>query len=108
MRLLDTAGGLLNETVTGAQGIYTFGNLTAGECVVEFALPASYNFTLMHTGAAETDSDADPGTGSTEVIALTDNEAQPDWDAGMYLNVSETPEPTMTPEEETSPEGSIL
>jgi len=74
---------LIETTVTGADGNYTFENLLAGTYSIGVSPPAGYNFTVANAGDDATDSDADPATGRMENITLTENETLTDWDAGL-------------------------
>ena len=76
---------LIDTTSTGANGIYTFTNLSAGGYYVSFDLPAGYAFSLQDQGSDdEIDSDVDPGTGQTTCINVAAGHDDYSWDAGMY------------------------
>ena len=119
--LIGADGSEVTTVTTGAGGAYLFTGILPGTYSVRFEAPADYTFTAPDQGSDDADSDADPSSGTTAQFELGAGEEQIDWDAGMYLNVSETPEPTVTPEEEETtpgeevtpgeertPEGSIL
>jgi len=80
---------LANSTTTDADGIYTFGNLSAGEYYLVFTPPEGYNLTTANQGTDDAlDSDADPLTGTTEIVTLAENETQLDWDAGANVTAA--------------------
>jgi SdrD B-like domain/Secretion system C-terminal sorting domain len=82
--LYDAEGKILRTTTTDANGYYLFPDLPMGSYTVGFSnLPAGYNLTSQTTGNA-TGSDANPTTGRTPTITLTN--ATPtnlDIDAGV-------------------------
>jgi hypothetical protein len=78
---------VLASTITDATGKYFFGNLTAGNYVVGFSsIPSNLSFTQQNTpgdNGNNTNSDADPTTGKTAVIALSAGETDLTIDAGL-------------------------
>ena len=94
VRLYDTAGKLIAETVTDANGGYLFGNLAPGEYYVQFIPPYSYVISGQNLGGAADDSDGSPVKGWTAVVNLQAGENDPTWDLGIYQYA-----PTALPEE---------
>ncbi|MFZ1529646.1 MAG: SdrD B-like domain-containing protein [Ferruginibacter sp.] len=78
---------VLGTTITGAGGNYLFSNLTAGSYVVGFStLPSGLQFTQQNTAGDNgnnTNSDANPSTGKTVVITLSNGENDMTIDAGI-------------------------
>ncbi|PDV97368.1 hypothetical protein A9Q02_18615, partial [Candidatus Chloroploca asiatica] len=82
--LLSSEGVTLTTTTTDSSGRYGFSQLAADSYRVRFSgFPVSYTLTLTGTDTAATDSDADPTTGLTPLITLTDNTSDLTWDAGL-------------------------
>lgn len=90
VRLLDGDGNFIAgcTTTTDSSGKYCFEGLNPGEYAVQFQLPTGCVFTTHHLGSDECDSDADPATGKTPMLALASGEDNSTIDAGM---VSITP-----------------
>ena len=102
----DTGGDdlLLQTTTTDAAGAYKFDWLVPGpNYYVEFVAPAGTAFTLTDVNGNvddAVDSDADRGTGLTELIDLDNGPdpvtgwdpdtqiVEPEWDAGLFYPVS--------------------
>jgi hypothetical protein len=85
VNLYDVSGNLVDTTTTSGGGIYGFTNLTPGNYLVEFILPAGFVFSPQDQGGDDTvDSDADTTTGRTTLTTLTPGENDLTWDAGMY------------------------
>jgi uncharacterized repeat protein (TIGR01451 family) len=83
------ADGTPMTTRTDANGYYLFDHLLPGEYIVVFTIPTGYIFTDQDAGTDDAaDSDADPTTGRTTLITLSENEVDLDWDAGIYLEGS--------------------
>ncbi len=94
-------GALLATTSTNASGFYQFSDLPPGNYQLEFVLPAGYTFTLANQGGNDAvDSDVNPATGRTAVIALG-AASDPTWDAGL---VPTEPGEPQEPQEPTEPE----
>jgi uncharacterized repeat protein (TIGR01451 family) len=71
VRLLDAHGTPLATTTSDADGWYAFGDLDAGDYVVEFERPDGYRFARpVEGGDPAADSDADRRTGRSAVIHL--------------------------------------
>jgi hypothetical protein len=83
--LYDAAGNPIATTTTDANGIYQFSRLPAGSYQVGFSnLPGGYAFTPPNRGADDTrDSDADPATGRTPLVALAGGQNNPTLYAGL-------------------------
>jgi len=68
-------------TTTGVDGFYDFSGLTPGvQYQVTFTAPAGYLFTTQDVGANgfdTTDSDANAGTGKTQIVTLSSGEYNP-------------------------------
>jgi uncharacterized repeat protein (TIGR01451 family) len=93
VNLYDSKNGLVATTTTGSDGRYRFDNLSPGDYVVEFLLPAGYARSPQDSGgntpASNTsDSDANPTSGRTVPINLSPGETDLTWDAGIYFDAS--------------------
>jgi len=89
VNLLNGSGGFLATTTTDGNGIYGFNNLVAGNYIVEFVLPSGRVFTTKGVGGdPSVDSNANPATGRSDVIALGAGEINPTIDAGLYTPAS--------------------
>jgi hypothetical protein len=81
---------VLASTITDEKGKYYFGNLTPGSYVVGFTtVPANLVYTQQNTpgdNQNNTNSDANPVTGKTAVIALVAGETDLTIDAGLKPN----------------------
>ena len=74
----------LATTTTDPSGNYLFSNLEPRDYQVQFVPPTGYNFTSQDQGGDDAaDSDADPTTGYTQVIALAPGQTDLTWDAGL-------------------------
>lgn len=98
VKLLDASNNELKTTTTNAEGEYLFTGLSAGTYKVKFELLNGYVFSpkkVDYPTAQDGDSDADPTTGLTDEITLTENQNLYGIDAGMYYSpvVVQTPEP---------------
>lgn len=87
VHLLDTQGNQVASTVTDSTGHYLFTNLVPGDYVVHFVLPAGYEISPKDVGDDNTDSDADPITGSSAVVTLAAGADNRTVDAGISLPV---------------------
>lgn len=77
------------ETVTDADGFYSFGNLASGEYQVIFdpnGLNSNTTFTAQHAGDVNLDSDADTTTGATQVFTLGQDTEDLSLDAGVIID----------------------
>ncbi|MCK2030318.1 SdrD B-like domain-containing protein [Microbacterium galbinum] len=77
------------ETVTDADGFYSFGNLASGEYQVIFdpnGLNSNTTFTTQHAGDVNLDSDADTATGATQVFTLGQDTEDLSLDAGVIID----------------------
>ena len=89
VQLKDTAGNVLAETVTDANGNYLFEAVAPGEYVIMFVpgtLPADYVFSPADQGgddASDSDADADGNTQPFTVTAGQDDDLS--FDAGINL-----------------------
>lgn len=100
--LYDSTGRLLQSTSTDINGFYGFNVQEGNEYVIEFESIAGLQFTQPDVGYDNTDSDANPATGRTPVIAATGVDMT--WDAGYIPRPpSETETPTPTPGEDETP-----
>ena len=86
--LLDNMGNRIATNMTDSSGFYEFTDLEPGDYEVEFdltTLPAGYDPTTQGpAGSSDADdSDADTGTGRTEVTTLESGENDPTWDMGI-------------------------
>jgi uncharacterized repeat protein (TIGR01451 family) len=86
VRLVDINGNVVATTTTNAQGQYLFTNVAPGTYTVNFTLPPGYDFTQVgNNPSSDSDSNANPTTGSTApfvVVAGTDNLT---LDAGLVV-----------------------
>ena len=86
VKLLDSSGNLIAQTVTDADGFYHFTGLETGNYKIEFVLPSGYSFSPQNVGANDAvDSDANPATGQTPVFTWTAGTIDLTFDAGMYV-----------------------
>ena len=100
VNLYDEKGKKIATTKTDKNGYYVFKDLKPGKYEVEFIAPKGYTFTKEKQGIdAGKDSNANPETGRTGIIDLTENDYT--WDAGFVL-IEEVPEvdPEVDPDEE--------
>jgi uncharacterized repeat protein (TIGR01451 family) len=67
-------------------GFYKFDNLAPGDYVVLFDKPSGHIATNVNQGTVTTDSDANPMTGKTGIINLTNGEYNDSVDAGFYAD----------------------
>ncbi|NTV64036.1 MAG: DUF11 domain-containing protein, partial [Oscillochloris sp.] len=89
VELLDNGSNVLRTTTTDQNGRYGFSELSGGSYQVRFGnLPVGYSFTTSNTGSDASDSDPDPTNGTTTLIALTDNQIDLTWDAGLVASVA--------------------
>jgi len=82
--LYDAASNVVGTKTSTAAGAYAFTNLPPGTYCVGFAPPADYQLTTIDAGADATDSDANPATGRTGPVALTNGQTDLTIDAGFY------------------------
>lgn len=75
---------IVGTDVTDSGGIWSVGELPAGDFRVEFVKPSGYIFTPANVGNDATDSDPDRTTGRTAATTLTPGEVDNTWDAGLY------------------------
>jgi uncharacterized repeat protein (TIGR01451 family) len=87
VQLLDSSGtNVLQTTATDGSGHYGFLGLTPGSYTVRFLPPDGQVFTTRDVSADtfdSTDSDANPATGMTAVVALAPGETHTTVDAGL-------------------------
>ncbi len=83
------SGQPLATAVTDVGGFYSFPNLAPGDYSLSFAPQSGYRFSPRGgADGRDGDSDVDPATGATVITTIDLNEADPTWDAGLYLPVS--------------------
>ena len=91
--LINGIGDTTTTTTTGVDGFYQFTGLTPGvQYQVQFSAPAGYLFTTQDVGANgfdTTDSDANAGTGKTQIVTLASGQYNPTLDAGVYQPVGD-------------------
>ena len=90
VKLFNSSGTELANTVTDISGKYIFANLAPGDYYLEFTPPSGYKFTQQNQGTDDIkDSDADTATGKTPVTTITPGENDSSWDVGLYkpLNI---------------------
>lgn len=84
--VLNADGNPVGQVSTGANGLYTFGNLRPGDYRVKFTPPLNFQFTLQNVGNNPAiDSDANPSNGLTGVVNLVSGQNNDTIDAGLYL-----------------------
>ncbi|MGB5049331.1 MAG: SdrD B-like domain-containing protein [Caldilineaceae bacterium] len=89
VKLLDSNGSLITSMPTNGNGNYTFSNLQPGSYFVEFVLPNGRAFSPKGAGNdASVDSNANTGTGRTDIIVIGAGEDNPTIDAGLYTPAS--------------------
>ncbi|MEM7316673.1 MAG: SdrD B-like domain-containing protein, partial [Planctomycetota bacterium] len=91
VKLLDqTDSSQLAETTSDEHGFYSFGELPAGEYIVEFTTPFGYELTANNQGANDdADSDADPTTGQV-ALSVGDHIDNFSIDAGFVAIAEST------------------
>ncbi len=89
VRLLNSAGTVIETTTTDSNGKYLFDDLNAGSYRVEVVEPSGYFVTKQNQGTNDAvDSDIDTVYGRTSLITLTQGENELTWDAGLYRKAS--------------------
>ncbi|NND08800.1 MAG: T9SS type A sorting domain-containing protein, partial [Saprospiraceae bacterium] len=73
----------VSATVDGIAGKYSF-EVTRGSYLLQFVAPEGMSFTTKGAGVDETNSDADPATGMTDVFSIGYAEENLKLDAGLY------------------------
>ena len=94
VRLYGAESNLLIATlVTDSQGHYTFNELLPGNYYVQIELPPGYQATLPNVDTPNDafDSDVDPATLNTALIALESGTNNPSIDMGIYLVSAQSP-----------------
>lgn len=84
VRLYNAAGELIAVTVTDGNGLYRFTDLIAGSYFVEFVLPTDFVFSQLGATGRDSDSNADPTSGRTELFTLEAGVTDLSWDAGIH------------------------
>jgi hypothetical protein len=91
IELLDEFGLLINSTVSDNNGQFSFEGLFSGEYTVHFVSISSHFITAPNVNGgtgqdndATNDSDADPATGYSFLIAVGENQIVSHIDAGFY------------------------
>jgi hypothetical protein len=91
VQLLTADGTLLASQVTGADGLYLFDGLEAGNYRVQVVYGgATYTIPRAPGISAATNSDVDPlgdGIGRTGAISISEGEIDLTWDAGIVVEV---------------------
>jgi choice-of-anchor A domain-containing protein len=86
---LDVNGNPVPNTTTNGVGVYGFTNLKPGVgYVVVFSKPSGYVPTTANSGNDNTDSDANPTTGKSQVVTLASGENNLTIDAGFFKPAS--------------------
>jgi uncharacterized repeat protein (TIGR01451 family) len=97
VRLLDTGGNTIDETVTandaeGNPGYYEFNTLPPGTYSVQFIAPEGYAFSAQNADGqgvnGAINSDADAASGVTPQVTLVSGQRNSNLDAGLYQPVS--------------------
>ncbi len=90
---------LVNAALTDAGGLYSMGELVAGDYVAYFNLPGGLAFTLLDQGADDSlDSDVDPTLGRTGIVTVTSSATLLDVDAGFIMDSDNDGTPDATDE----------
>ncbi len=85
--LLDaTDDSIVDQTVTDANGLYTFSLLSPGDYRLRFEGPTGYVLTEGVDGTDATDSDPNPITGETGIIAVTAGQVDDTRDSGFTVD----------------------
>ncbi len=76
---------LTHDNDVGERGYYQFSDLVPGDYFARFTPPAGYEIVDPNAPGTdhETDSDADPATGLTEVTTIESGEVDLSWDIGL-------------------------
>ncbi len=78
------AGTTVTDRINGDDGQFRFDFLLPGLYQLQFMPPENLGLTLSNQGDSDqTDSDADPATGMTDIISLQAGEKLDGWDAGF-------------------------
>ncbi|MFW2383844.1 MAG: SdrD B-like domain-containing protein, partial [Acidimicrobiales bacterium] len=86
VNLLDSGGLVVATVTTAADGSYSFG-VGPGTYELEFVAPAGTVFTPPGAGTPSTDSNANPATGRSGPIVITDDSGDLTIDAGLYTPI---------------------
>ena len=103
VNLYNGNGDLVQQTITDTNGYYGF-NVDTGTYTIEFVKPPYLDFTKQNAGEKNLDSDANPMTGKTQAVSVSQDDLS--WDAGMIPNDSfstPTPDPAHDPIAEIGP-----
>jgi hypothetical protein len=85
VNLLNSQGNIVQTQSTNESGFYLFSDIAAGMYSVQFVTPEGYVATAANQGSDDNlDSDADPITGFTDMVALTSGSSNTSLDAGFY------------------------
>ncbi len=93
VQLLDANNNVLRTTYSASDGSYSFIAVAAGTYRVKFSAPGA-QFTARDVGDDNSDSDADPSTGMTDVFFLGEGETNNSIDAGLLAPL---PDPILVP-----------
>jgi hypothetical protein len=97
--LYDCFEELLDTTTSGADGMYAFDGVIAGDYILAFVPPLGHVFAPQDQGSDdEVDSEPDRITGETDCFAFDAREDMMGWDVGLF----ELPQPP--PEQPDQPE----
>jgi SdrD B-like domain/Protein of unknown function (DUF3048) C-terminal domain len=101
VNLYDANGNLIQQTTTDSNGYYGFNVQSGEDYTIEFVKPDSMEFTQANVGDDSHDSDADPVTGKTKLIQVSNDDLS--WDAGLTISPNAaTPTGTSIPLPEAS------
>lgn len=101
VRLYDENENLLATTSTDSNGYFAFDVQPGREYRLVFEKPPGMSFTVAHRGDDDRDSDADPGSGKTESIAVQADTRR--WDAGLVLDEPFSPSDFELPKPQVGP-----
>ncbi|MES2626792.1 MAG: SdrD B-like domain-containing protein, partial [Pseudomonadota bacterium] len=89
VKLLNSAGTVVDTTTTNSTGKYLFDELNPGDYKIQVVKPSGFYITKQNQGSNDgLDSDISTSTGTTALTTLTAGENDLSWDAGLYRKAS--------------------